>query len=186
MCNQPLVIESLTVTQLEELMVEAEFYELEELQVLLGIETDKTRFASAVVAVEHPKFDNFTALMSYKVKQSVEDLQMRRAQHAKQTRTLERLIEKIKACVSPDKVTLQVQEHGVFLSTTLATLSKQDGPLRRKFSNGWCVNGGPVFVDKDARSLELILNVLRGYPRPVSSREILLYFLNLNVSCSIR
>ncbi len=115
------------------------------------------------------------------------DLRQRQAEFALECEEAQRVEEKIRSAFGGKKVRLQLRQERCRFSTRISTLVSKGGMLEAKFGRGdaWQgdvdANEGSVFLDKDGTSLELVLNMLRGYPVPkcltAEQREVFMHDL---------
>jgi hypothetical protein len=143
LCNEPVPIDHLSDKKREVLELDARFYELDELQQLLGCEEDDSDFddgKQSFKPVDPPS--NSSVLVQHVV--NVENLARRvqfqnaadRAAFAKKKLSMSRLRTKIESTVSNEKIKLLLRQDDARFCTTLRTLTSQSGMLSAKFGSG--------------------------------------------------
>lgn len=178
--NYPIRLQDLTKSEVDLLILDAHYYELEDLQRALGMAVplpgpsaglEQTLQEWRDGIAEGESFEEYVARVKAGMVEKRAQMQMQREQ-------LERLLAKTQECVGcSDKIKLQLQDGSRVYSTTVRTLCKQDGPLRRKFMRPelWRQDVDPkegtVFVDCNSQTFDWVLNLLRGYPEPVNLPE---------------
>lgn len=170
MSNQPLPAE-LSEGDLEMLLIECEFYELEELSEMLGKKLPSSSGSSAVVAAKSSSLKNVDGNASVRaIADAIKaDCAQRRKDFEQRKRNHGRLLAKINKTIPREKVRLQLQEESHVFSTTVETLKSKPGVLEVKFSHEWqgdVDEDGSVFINKDGSTFDIVLNLLRGYPMP--------------------
>ncbi len=167
------VVNELPMRDLDSLILDAYFYELTELQHVLGIVQDHGR-GDAGDSVAPPPEPDVVGKRFFEAADAMEvALQRERALVARRREQLERLCSKIQSSMSGEIVRVQLQSGDRIYATTVKTLTSQDGPLRRKFQRRelWAADVDPkdqtVFIDSNGPTFELVLNLLRGYPEPL-------------------
>lgn len=156
---------------LEMLLIECEFYELDELAELLTGNKVTSRpqsdFQSTPIDAKAPAASIAIAVK----KELVENRKLFEQQKADYSR----LSAKVNSCVSTEKVRLQFQEETQLFATTVSTLCRKPGKLRAQFSDlSWSKNldeDGSIFINKDGTTFDCVLNLLRGYPMPFELSE---------------
>jgi hypothetical protein len=174
----------MTALEKEMLMLDAEFYELNELSELIGGAKVKTGQGNIVTEAQSKcakgcafacktcgsaSVSNDTVDTAY-IKAEA-DLDRRRKEWEAKNASRERLKLKIESTVSSEKIKLQLMQEEAKFSTQQRTLTCKGGMLAAKFSsrerwNADVCDDGSVFIDKDGATFEWALNLLRGYSLP--------------------
>lgn len=182
--DQPVLFDQLTQRERNMLRLESEFYELNELQELVGKKNDPEPAEEFEDSEEnltevsvYEKCDaeemNLTKISIFEECETfVRSVEAKRSSFERKKQSYARLLGKIEATVSTEKIKLQLQEDSQLFSTTLATLTSKPGMLQAKFSRKEMWEGdidpddNSVFLNKDGSTFDIVLNFLRGYPAP--------------------
>jgi hypothetical protein len=177
--DHPIPFNDLSEREKDMLVIESEFYELEDLKRLCSNKIPETvtevKDATAKTATPaEPPSDELTAMRNLlsKCKDVENEISEKRRVFEKKKLMYERLVAKILSVTSMEKIRLQLQEESQVFCTTLKTLRSRPGMLQGKFARKEMWEGdidqddGSVFVNKDGSTFDMVLGLLRGYPVP--------------------
>lgn len=159
----------MTPLEKEMLAVDAKFYQLDELQALLGVEemcSEKCVETTSRDLEPNPALTDAVA-------DFWKDLDSHILAWKDDRDQFDVLRRKIESTVSSEKVRLQLMQEDARFATQQQTLTSKGGVLEAKFAsqNLWVADlceDGSIFIDKDGVTFEWVLNLLRGYPLPKS------------------
>ena len=170
--GEPFDVKMMNPVEKSILRVDAEFYELTELQSLLGGGASGSVPSSSPSSSAPSRPQEPNPALQKVVADAWADLDTRRAILKEKADSRKRLLQKIESTVSVEKVKLQLMQDDARFATQQCTLtSHPDSKLARQFSNlerlgQDKLKDGSVFIDKDGAVFEHVLNLLRGYPLP--------------------